>query len=153
MTLLKVGELAKRTGKTVRAIRYYEELGLIETVQRTKGRFRLFDEAAVGRVQLIDKFHELGFSLEEIADIVKAYRASGCGDEAAQKLGPVLEKSLEHLRRKIAVLEGFKREIEASLNFVYDCAQCRQKPAANTCFACQRGSHSGKIPYFIDKLL
>lgn len=151
--LLKVGELARRTGKTVRAIRYYEELGLIETVQRTKGRFRLFDETAVGRVQLIDKFHELGFSLEEIAAIVKAYRASGCGDEAARKLAPVLERSLERLRQKIAILEGFKREIEASLDFVHDCVQCGEKPAANTCLGCQRGSHGGRIPYFIDKLL
>src|SRR5690606_29131872 len=41
--LLRVGDLAKLTGKTVRAIHHYEELGLIEPVGRSKGHYRLFD--------------------------------------------------------------------------------------------------------------
>ncbi len=42
LALLKVGELAKRTGKTVRAVHLYEELGLLDPAVRSKGGFRLY---------------------------------------------------------------------------------------------------------------
>ena len=150
---LKVGDLAKLTGKTVRALRYYEELGLVKPIQRTKGGFRLYDQTEVNRIRLIDKFHELGFSLEEIAEIVEAYRGSMSGDEAAQKLRPMLQKSLEVIKRKIGILEEFGREIETSLGFVHSCCQCVAKPEASKCVPCDRGTHNGKLPYFINQLL
>ena len=48
--LLRVGELAEQTGKTRRAIRFYEELGLLHPAQRTKGGFRQYDGAALVRI-------------------------------------------------------------------------------------------------------
>ena len=50
LSLLRVGELAKRTGKTVRAIHLYEELGLLAPAVRSKGGFRLYSGKAVTRI-------------------------------------------------------------------------------------------------------
>ena len=49
--LLRVGDIAKATGKTVRAIHLYEELGLLAPVTRSSGGFRLYDPAAIERVR------------------------------------------------------------------------------------------------------
>ena len=58
--LLRVGDLARRTNKTVRAIHLYEELGLLLPATRTSGGFRLYDPTAVDRVKWIDMLHGMG---------------------------------------------------------------------------------------------
>ena len=55
LQLLRVGELAKRTGKTVRAVHLYEELGLLAPAVRSKGGFRLYPGKAVKRIDWIQK--------------------------------------------------------------------------------------------------
>src|SRR4051794_25173517 len=64
--LLQVGDLAKQSGKTVRAIHLYEELGLPRPPPRSKGRYRLFSADAVTRVRWIGKLQDLGLSLPTI---------------------------------------------------------------------------------------
>src|ERR1041384_2231185 len=64
--LLQVGDLARASGKTVRAIHHYEEVGLLKPHARSKGRYRLYDQAAVTRVRWIGKLHDLGLSLSQI---------------------------------------------------------------------------------------
>src|SRR5947209_7637254 len=56
--LLQVGDLAKQSGKTVRAIHLYEELGLLRPHARSKGRYRLFSADAVTRVRWIGKLQD-----------------------------------------------------------------------------------------------
>src|SRR6188768_1544880 len=63
--LLQVGDIAKATGKTVRAIHHYEEVGLLTPHARSKGRYRLYDNAALTRVRWIGKLHDLGLSLSQ----------------------------------------------------------------------------------------
>ncbi len=63
---LPAGEVARRTGSSVSALRYYDELGLISTSRRVGGK-RRFHESAVGRVNFIRRAQEFGFSLSEIA--------------------------------------------------------------------------------------
>ena len=65
-TLLKVGELADLTGKTNRALRFYEDW-TSSSRQSHQGRLRLYDPSAVVRIHWIDRLQELGFSLSEIA--------------------------------------------------------------------------------------
>jgi DNA-binding transcriptional MerR regulator len=152
--LLKIGEIARLTGKSVRTIRYYEELGLLHSADHTKGGFRLFSQDDALRILLIDKFHQLGFSLEEVAEIITAYRTSASGDEANKKLRPALEKSLQAINDKISLLGGFRKEVQGSLAFVEDCAGCQQQPEQEGCSACKRGRHqAGAVPFFINTLL
>jgi DNA-binding transcriptional MerR regulator len=62
----RIGELARATGVTVRALRHYEEAGLLVTAGRTSGEHRLYDEAAVERLYRIRALRGLGMSIEEI---------------------------------------------------------------------------------------
>ena len=62
---LTAGDVARHTGSSVSALRYYDELGLITTTRRVGGK-RRFDAATVGRVNLIRRAQEFGFTLSEI---------------------------------------------------------------------------------------
>src|SRR5262245_3588559 len=74
--LLQVGDLAKLTGKTVRAIHLYEDLGLLKPIDRSKGRFRLFNQESLQRVRWITKLQTLGLSLTEIGELVQELERS-----------------------------------------------------------------------------
>ncbi len=67
--LLAIGEVAKTTGISVSAVRYYEEIGVISSAARVGGK-RRFDQATIGRVSFIRRAQEAGFSLEEIGTIL-----------------------------------------------------------------------------------
>ncbi|MGL4554166.1 MAG: MerR family transcriptional regulator, partial [Gemmataceae bacterium] len=62
---LKVGELARRTGLTVRTLHHYDQIGLLRPSLHTEGRHRLYADADVARLQQIVSLRQLGFSLEE----------------------------------------------------------------------------------------
>jgi DNA-binding transcriptional MerR regulator len=62
-----VGDLAKLTGVTVRALHHYDEIGLVCPSQRTAAGYRLYDDADVHRLQQVMLFRELGLPLDEIA--------------------------------------------------------------------------------------
>lgn len=67
MELLKIEEVAKRTGLTKRAIRYYEDFGLIAAPERSQGGIRLYSEEDIEKINKILLVKEvLGFSLLEI---------------------------------------------------------------------------------------
>src|SRR5579885_2302058 len=69
--LRPIGAVAREVGLTPRAIRYYEELGLVKPAVRVKGADRLFDASDVQRLHEIKRLREvIGFSLAEIAEIL-----------------------------------------------------------------------------------
>ena len=67
--LLPIGEVARATGTTVSAVRYYDERGVISAATRVGGK-RRFDAGTVGRVNFIRRAQEAGFSLDEIQTIL-----------------------------------------------------------------------------------
>jgi DNA-binding transcriptional MerR regulator len=71
-TLLKIGEVAERVGLSLRTIRYYEEEGLVVPDSRTEGGFRLYSRTAVDRLELIKRMKPLGFSVEEMVEVLSA---------------------------------------------------------------------------------
>ncbi|MGO1166519.1 MAG: MerR family transcriptional regulator [Janibacter sp.] len=67
-----IGEVVTRTGLSHRTIRYYEEMGLLTPSARTEGGFRLYDEAGVERLLLIKPMKPLGFSIEQMRQLLDA---------------------------------------------------------------------------------
>jgi DNA-binding transcriptional MerR regulator len=65
---LKVGELAKRTGLTVRTLHHYDEIGLLKPSLHTEAGYRLYTRGDVARLQQVLSLRQLGFALEEIRD-------------------------------------------------------------------------------------
>jgi DNA-binding transcriptional MerR regulator len=88
----KVGELAARTGLTVRTLHHYDEIGLLRPERRTSSGHRLYGEAEVERLQRIVSLRAVGLPLEEIAQVL---------DGADGMLDRVLGRQVEHLRMRI----------------------------------------------------
>jgi len=136
---LQVGELAKATGKTVRAIHLYEELGLLRAHERSKGRYRLFTDEALIRVRWITKLQSLGLSLSEIQTLVKEQGSSGTAQFAASRLRGVYETKLEETRTKLAELRALQGELEESLAFLTACdTACAADLPVHSCPTCER---------------
>ena len=68
--LLKIGEVAARVGLSLRTIRFYEEEGLVVPDTRTVGGFRLYSITAVNRLEIIKRIKPLGFTVEEMGDVL-----------------------------------------------------------------------------------
>lgn len=68
---MQIGEVAERTGLSLRTIRHYEEVGLVIPSARSKGGFRLYTESDVDRLMVIRRMKPLGFSLDEMRDLLE----------------------------------------------------------------------------------
>ncbi|MET3919802.1 MerR family transcriptional regulator [Arthrobacter sp. UYEF20] len=67
---MHIGELADRTGLSLRTIRHYDDVGLLPATARTDGGFRVYSADDVKRLMVIKQMKPLGFSLEEMAEIL-----------------------------------------------------------------------------------
>ena len=72
---MRIGELAERTGLSLRTIRFYEEVGVLAPAPRTKGGFRQFTDGDLQRLLLARQMKPLGFSVEEMKDLLEAIDA------------------------------------------------------------------------------
>ena len=68
---MHIGELAEKTGLSLRTLRHYDEVGLVSASGRTEGGFRLYTEGDYDRLMLIRRMKPLGFSLDEMADLLR----------------------------------------------------------------------------------
>lgn len=113
MAALLIGDLAERTGLTVPTIRYYESIGLLKAAPRTATGYRRYADAAVEELRFIKKAQSLGFSLEEIGEILTLSRA---GDTPCSH---VLDLSRRHLRaveERIQQLTRFRDQLAGELS-------------------------------------
>jgi DNA-binding transcriptional MerR regulator len=101
---LKVGELARQTGLSVRTLHHYDALGLLAPSARTAAGHRLYAAADVARLQQVQSLKQLGFSLEEIRD---------CLDRPEFAPGRVVERHLARLREQIELQQRLCRRLEA----------------------------------------
>ena len=107
--LLTIGDLARRTGVAPSALRYYEELGLVEPATRRSGQ-RRYTEAAVAIVGVVLFLREVGFTLAEIRLLVdgRADDPSGWRGMAVRKIG--------ELERQVARVSAAKTALEHAID-------------------------------------
>jgi MerR family copper efflux transcriptional regulator len=74
-TTMHIGELAERTGLSLRTLRHYDDVGLVSASARTEGGFRLYTQDDYDRLILIRRMKPLGFSLEEMAELLRVIDA------------------------------------------------------------------------------
>jgi DNA-binding transcriptional MerR regulator len=101
---MRVGELAKRTGLTVRTLRYYDEIGLLSPPRTPGSDYRQYGEAEISRLQQIASLRQLGFSLDEIREILTRPETS---------VRRVIELHLARLNEQIALMEQLRARLEA----------------------------------------
>ncbi|MFO0667445.1 MAG: MerR family transcriptional regulator [Polyangiaceae bacterium] len=102
-TKLTVGVLAERSGVGIETLRFYEREGLLPTPARSRAGYRLYSEDTVERVRFIRRAKELGFTLEEIVELLalKVTHGKSCHsvrDRALAKLSD-MDRKLKDLRQ------------------------------------------------------
>lgn len=78
--MMQIGELADRAEMSLRTIRHYDEVGLLTPSGRSEGGFRLYTEADFSRLMVIRRMKPLGFSLDEMAELLRVVDALGAAD-------------------------------------------------------------------------
>ncbi|WP_248737816.1 MerR family transcriptional regulator [Neobacillus rhizosphaerae] len=100
---LKVGELAKLTGLTIRTLRYYDQIGLFSPSDYSKGGYRLFNESDLLRLQQILALKELGLSLEEVKSVL---------DKDDYNPAEVISLQISRLKENISKQQKLLKELQ-----------------------------------------
>ncbi|MBB6345892.1 DNA-binding transcriptional MerR regulator [Nonomuraea muscovyensis] len=114
--LVQIGEVAEWLGLSLRTIRHYEEVGLV-VPERTPGGFRLYNETDIGRLALVKRMKPLGFSLEEMRDLLDITDRIAAGDDDPTLLGRLhlFERAVadraERLREQLAMAREFAEQL------------------------------------------
>jgi DNA-binding transcriptional MerR regulator len=116
---LHIGEVAERVGLSLRTVRYYEEQGLFAPAGRTSGGFRLYTEEQVDRLLFIKQMKPLGFTVQQMRDLLDARDALDHGSAkerraAEQRIAEFARDAAERcdeLRRQLARAEEFAAQL------------------------------------------
>lgn len=108
--LMTVGELARRTGLSVKAIRQYEALGLMYSAGRSEGNYRLFDTSALWCAHVISRLRSLGLTIKEIAELGRAY-LNRPDDPIGPRLAALLDQAEQRMDDRIAELTAVRGRI------------------------------------------
>ena len=110
--MLKIGEVSKRSGVGVEALRFYEKSGLLERPSRTYGGYRVYGEDVLDRLAFIKQAQALGFSLEEIRRIVEDARK---GQSPCDEVREIVRRRMEELDERLRELQRHRRELKQTL--------------------------------------
>ncbi len=146
--LMRVGELAKAVGKTVRAMHLYEELGLLEPAARSDGGFRLYGLAAVDRIHWIVKLQAIGFTLGEIQGFARDFLGADSGRAAAEQVRSTFAQKLTQTRDQIEQLRVIEKDLVEAIAYLDSCQTCSTNFAPTECKSCGHQGHSkGEAPH------
>lgn len=108
ITGLKIGEVSKQTGVAVGALRYYESLGLIQS-GRGDNHYRYYTPETVQQVKFIKKAQTLGFSLEDIGEVLNVHHQ---GDVPCEFVQSLLQDKIQQIEAQIQEMATFKSALE-----------------------------------------
>ena len=100
---MHIGELAEKTGLSLRTIRHYDEVGLLKPTGRTDGGFRLYTQGDFSRLMLIRRMKPLGFPLEEMTDLLRVIDTLSDSDSDTT-VDPDVRRELDNF-----IIEAVKR--------------------------------------------
>jgi MerR family copper efflux transcriptional regulator len=121
---MQISQAAKLAGVSPPTIRYYEEIGLLPKASRSRGGYRRYTEATIEELQFIKKAQAIGFSLDEIGQILQLSRSG------QKPCGHVLSLAHQHLAavdERIGRLQKFRRQLAA------DVERWAKEKTATTC--------------------
>ncbi len=107
-----IGQVAKGAAVSVQAVRYYERLGLLPTTHRTPAGYRIYGPESVDRLRFIRQAQALGFSLDEIKEILRLRYE---GQSPCTCVSKLLRQKLEKIEHEIRELVRFRRDLRNTL--------------------------------------
>ena len=108
MARLAIGDLGKRTGTKVETIRYYERIGLLPEPGRTEGNYRSYDNGHLGRLSFIRRARDLGFSLDQVRELLGL---ADQRDRSCEAVDVIAGQHLAEVERKLADLSALRDEL------------------------------------------
>ena len=116
-----IGVAARRAGISARMVRHYESLGLISGVARTDSGYRQYTEADVHALHFIRRSRDLGFSMEEIAELLGLWHDRS---RASSQVKRIAQQHIDDLSERIAQMQAMQR----SLQTLVSCCQGNDRP-------------------------
>jgi DNA-binding transcriptional MerR regulator len=107
-----IGRVARAAGMSVQAVRFYERLGLLPAAQRTPAGYRIYGPETADRLQFVKQAQGLGFSLDEIREILRLRYE---GRSPCMCVSKLLQEKLERIEDQIRQLVRFRREVRKTL--------------------------------------
>lgn len=124
MDEMTIGALAKQTGVGIETIRYYERRGLIEPVERRESGYRIFDGSSAKKLLFIKNAQQLGFTLEEIGELLRLKVSNNIRCGTVKKKAEV---KIEEIDEKITVLKAMKKVLAKLVS------HCREELPTDDC--------------------
>ena len=106
-----IGELSRMVNLSQRTIRYYEEIGLLQSIRRIENGKRVYTDDDVRRLKFINRLKVLGLTLAEMVALEKTYRQQRNNREIIPKLIGILDERAGQIDERIHQLVALKREI------------------------------------------
>ncbi|HSK54651.1 MAG TPA: MerR family transcriptional regulator [Jiangellales bacterium] len=122
---MQIGEVAERTGLSLRTIRYYEEVGLVRPSARTPGGFRLYTEPDVARLNLVKRMKPLEFALDEVRDLLASLDALDADEPGLDRdaqldrlamFRAAAEERCKDLRERLETAEEFATSLRREIS-------------------------------------
>ena len=110
-TFTSIGEIAKKLDMSQRTIRYYEEIGLLNSIKRVEGGHRIYTEADFRRLKLIKRLKIMGMTLSEMQELEAMWTIEKSNDKVLGRLLELLNNQLRRLDDRIADLNILRNEI------------------------------------------
>lgn len=123
-TMWTIGQAAKAVGVNVQTLRYYERQRLLAPAARTSSSYRMYDTDAIRRLRFIKNGQALGFTLQEIADLLslRVHAKARCGDVQRRA-----EAKLRQVQEKILQLQALDQALQHLVH------ACRSQQPTNRC--------------------
>jgi DNA-binding transcriptional MerR regulator len=109
---LRIGEVARRSGVGVEALRFYERRGLLGRPARTESNYRVYDESVLGRLDFIRRAQAVGFTLDDIGEILAE---SADGRSPCRHVRELARRKLEEVDARIAELRRHRADLARTL--------------------------------------
>jgi Cu(I)-responsive transcriptional regulator len=116
-----IGDAARLSGVSAKMVRHYESLGLLPRVARTDGGYRQYSEPEVHTLRFIKRARDLGFSMEEIGELVGLWQNRR---RASANVRRVAQKHAEDLAQRIAAMQ----EMQKTLHHLIHCCHGDERP-------------------------
>lgn len=110
--MLKIGDVSKRSGIGIEALRFYEKSGLLDSPARTFSGYRVYGADVLERLAFIKQAQALGFSLDEIRRIVDDARR---GESPCDEVREIVGRRMEELDERLRELNRYRKELKTTL--------------------------------------
>ena len=150
---MRIGDLARKAGTTMRTIRYYEQLGLIAPAARTRGGFRLYEEDELRKLRLIKNLQLVETSLSQVKAIFEQRRRGRIASEVAGGLSALLEQQLRKVQQRIAQFRAMETSLQETIEILRCCAECSFEPGPNVCPRCPVITARSGIPLHMQAVI